>query len=211
MPFQVRLTIFIVGAALAGAAFLLWFLYRPLKRFLGRHNLSHVFFNGVMKVARNGDYYLLNDLNLKIGGEDYLKIDHVLGGDKFIYVITDEYYEGAINAKPGDNRWVYYKKGGTKCDIPNPLLYNKLAMDRLSLQSGISSAFLVGIVLINDDCFVNAYENQDGEVLLVPVSKLGKVVEGYEKKDIQPFVKNELWQTVHDLHDLSVKEEGKKS
>jgi len=210
MPIQVKLTIFIVGAVLVGSAFLVWFLYGPVKRFLGRHNLSHVFFHSVMKVARNGDYYLLNDLTLKVGGEDYLKIDHILGGDKFIYVITDERYEGAINAKPSDNRWVYYKKKGTKCDIPNPLLYNKLAMDRLSIQSGIASSFLVGIVLINDDCFVNAYENQEGEVLLVPASKLGKVVEGFEKKDVQPFVKKELWQTIHDLHDLSGKEEGKK-
>jgi hypothetical protein len=206
MPIQVRETIFVVAAVIVGAAFLVWFFLTPVKHFLWRHNLSHVFYNAVMRVARNGDYYLISNLRLKMGKDDFVKIDHLIGGDKFIYVITDEYYEGAINASPSDSRWVYYKKGGRKSDIPNPLLFNKLAMERLSIQSGISSSFLVGIVLINDDCFVNAFENSEGEVLLVPISKLEKVVGAYEKKDVEPFVKKELWQIVHDLHELNEKE-----
>jgi hypothetical protein len=68
---------------------------------------------------------------------------------------------------------------------------------------------MVGIVLLNDNCFVNAYPSEEGDSILVPVSKLEKVVRAYEKKDVKPFVKSELWQIIHDLHELNGKENGK--
>lgn len=211
MSFEVRETLYIVVAIIAGCAFFLWFFYSPIRHFVCRHNLPKMFYHRVMKVARDGDYYLLNNLTLKIGGSDFVKIDHVLGGDKYLYVIIDHYYEGALRANLGDDRWVYYKRGGKKSEIPNPLFGVKAAMERLSIESGIASSFLVGICLINDDCFVNSFENAEGEVQFVPLSKLEKVIAAYEKKNVSPFVKKELWQTIHDLHELSEKNNAKQN
>lgn len=208
MPYQVRLTIFICASVIVGLAFFVWFFYAPIKRLVWRRNLAELFYAKVMKVARDGDYYLINKVSVKRGGSGSLLIDHILGGDKYIYVITDCYFEGAINAKSDDQRWVYFKKKGLKEDIVNPLSVNQFALESLSMQSGISSSFLVGIVLINDDCFVNRFDNGDPSSLLVPVSKLEKVVGAVEAKNVTPFVKKELWQTIHDLYELSEKNHG---
>ena len=111
-----------------------------------------------------------------------------------------------LNAKVNDPSWYYYQKGGKKIDIPNPLMENRFAMDRLSIASGINTSFMVGIVLVNDDCFLNAFESDENESLLVPVSQLEKLIFLYEKKPtVKPFVPKELWQAIQDLHELGEK------
>lgn len=204
-----RLTVFIVAAVFAGVLLFLLFFYSPLKAFLFRHNVSRVYYHKVMKIARYNDYYLLNDLSISLGGKAFVHIDHVLAGDKFIYVITDCYFDGAISARREDENWVYYSRGGKKRFIHNPLSANKLAMDRLSISSGINSSFLVGIVLVNDDSFVTPFDNVEGEPILTPLSRLGKVVASYEKQKVDPFVAGELHQAIADLHTLGEKSRGK--
>jgi hypothetical protein len=202
---EVKLVIFIVVCVVLGLGFFAWFFFKPIQKLIWRHNLARMFYSRVMKVARNFDFYLVNGLTLPVGEMKKVVIDHIIGGDKFIYVITDRYFEGAVNVKMGENSWVYYKKGGKKEDIPNPFFANKFAMERLSIASGINTSFLVGIVLINDDCFISGYSDYEGEPLLVNVGKLEKLIALYEKKPCQPFKKNELWQTIHDLHELGEK------
>lgn len=163
-----------------------------------------------MREARIHDYYLVNDIRYKLGGSDYVYIDHVLGGDKYIYVITDVYYEGAITARNDDAHWVNYLKNGKKIKINNPLMLSKVAVDRFSKASGINTSFLVGVVLVNDDCFVTPFENHRGEPVFVALSRLGKVISAYEKDDISPFVGTELKNAMIALHEEKEKEYAKK-
>ena len=66
-----------------------------------------MFYNKVNRINLDNDYFLLNDLLLNLSGE-YFHIDHVLGGEKYIYVITDKFYEGAIVPSTHDPSWTYY-------------------------------------------------------------------------------------------------------
>ena len=60
--------------------------------------------------------------------------------------------------------------------------------------------------MVNDDCFLTALQSDENESLLVPVSRLEKVIFLYEKKEgVKPFVRKELWQTIQDLHELGEK------
>jgi hypothetical protein len=205
MPYESRLTVFVVLCVFLGAAFLFLFLYRPVKHLLFKKNPTRAFYSKVMKVAKYHDFYLINDLKLNLSGSDYVHIDHILAGDRYIYVITDCYLDGALSAKPEDPLWVYYKRGGKKESIPNGLKANRVAMERLSIVTGIDSSFLVGIVLVNDDCFVTPFDNVEGEPVLTPVGNLEKLVMTYEKKEVKPFVQEELQQAILDLHEMSEK------
>ncbi len=202
MPYEVRLTIFVVLILIVLSFFLFLFFYPPLRRYLYRKMPVRMFYRTVIKVVRDGDYYLLNNLQLRLDQKTYVRINHLIGGDKFIYVITDRYYEGAINAKPDDYRWMYYERSGGKRFVSNPLLENKAAMERLSIISGIQTSFMVGIVLVNKDCFVNRFSEEEPKNLLVSENKLGKIIESFEQKEVKPFVKEELWQCIQDLHML---------
>ena len=210
MPYSGRLTFFIVLCVFCALVFLGLFFYRPLKGWLIRRNVTKFYYHRVMREARIHDYYLVNDIRYKLGGSDYVYIDHVLGGDKYIYVITDVYYEGAITARNDDAHWVNYLKNGKKIKINNPLMLSKVAVDRFSKASGINTSFLVGVVLVNDDCFVTPFENHRGEPVFVALSRLGKVISAYEKDDISPFVGTELKNAMIALHEEKEKEYAKK-
>lgn len=200
MPYYARLTVFITLTILCVLLLISLFLYRPLKGIIIKRNVTEFYYHRVMRTARLRDYYLVNDIHLKLGGKDYVSINHVLGGDKYIYVILDEYYEGAISAKRDDVHWVRYPKKNVKESIPNPLILSKEAVDRFSKASGINASFLVGIVLVNDDCFITPLELRKGEPALVPLSRLDKVVQIYEKEDVEPLAQEALRKAMVSLH-----------
>ena len=208
MPQEVKTTIFIVLCVLLTLLFVALFFDMPIRKIYYHPRPKEFFYRKIMNVVRNGDYYLLNDLNLSLGGGQSAVIDHLMGGDKYIYVFMDFYCEGALSASPNDSKWVYYRKDGKKTFIQNPLIVAKNALIRLTMQTGINSSYLVGIVLINDDCFVNAFQNNDNDIQLVPLGKLQKMVDSYESRPLQPFAPKELRQVIHDLYELNAKKEA---
>lgn len=201
MPFEARLTLFIVLCVACALSLAFLFLYEPIKGLFIKRNVTWFYYHKVMKEARNRDYYLVNDILYRLGGSDYVHIDHVLGGDKYIYVIIDEYYVGAVSGKAMDANWVNYPKKGKKVAIENPLIHCKIALERFSKASGINTSFLVGIVLVNDDCFITPIESNRDKPILTPLSRLGKVVAAFEKDDVEPFVGKELERAMIALHD----------
>lgn len=207
MSEEVRITIFIVLCLLLAVLFGALFFFRPLRKLYYHRRPKEFFYRKVYDVTRNGDYFLLNDLSITLGNKQTATIDHLMGGDKFIYVFMDFYCEGALSASPSDSKWIYYRKDGKKLEIQNPLVVARDVLVRLTMQTGINSSFLVGIVLINDDCFVNAFENHEGDVQLIPLSKLQKVIDSYESRALAPFAPKELRQVIHDLYEIKGKKE----
>jgi len=208
MPFEVKLTIFIVAAIFALGVLGVWFFYTPLKKKRFRHNPKEVFYKYVRKVADDGDYYLVNNVEFDMGNGEAITIDHLLGGDKFLYVIIDQYFEGAISAKAEDFYWVYYVKDHKttlKREIRSPIMETKEVIHRLSMISGLPINFLVGIVLINSDCFVSRFQNVEGEVQLVSANRLGEFITSYENKEVEAFNSEDLHRVIHEIHDLSEK------
>ena len=206
MNYWVRLTIFVVAAVLAAAVFLFVFLRGPLKRYAWRHHTVRMFYKKIHQVALDYDFYLINNLVLKVGDDDFVHIDHVLLGDKFIYVIKDRYYEGAVSAKENDPSWIYYGNFKEKKYFDNPMRINKIRLERLSISSGIKPAFLISLVVVNDDCFVTPFINSSKDSYLVSLSRLGKLIGSIEERPVPPFTPEALKQTANDLHELNANE-----
>src|SRR5574344_108566 len=210
MYYPVRLAIFIISVILASALFFLLFFYRPIKRYVWRKNVARMFYTKIHRINLDNDYFLLNDLLLRVGSENYFHIDHILGGEKYIYVITDCYYEGAIVPHAYDPAWVYYTIKGRKEMIPNPLLANQAYLERLGIAAGgVNPTLMIGIVLVNDDCFVAPYDNEKGSSQLIPLSKLEKTIEFYEGQDVSRLNQVELHRIFVDLHELNVTNHGR--
>ncbi|MCR5693128.1 MAG: hypothetical protein K6G74_04090 [Bacilli bacterium] len=208
MPFEVKLTIYIVVSVFVIGLLAVWFFYTPLRKRKFRRFPKEAFYKSVRKVADNGDFYLVNNVKFDMGGGSIVTIDHLLGGDKFLYVIMDHYFEGAINAKAEDFYWIYYLKDHKqtlKKEIHSPLIETKNIVNRLSMMSGLPVNFLVGIVLINSDCFVNRFQNVEGQVQLVPDNMLSEIITSYEKKEVEEFNPDDLHRVIHEIHDLSEK------
>ncbi len=207
MAFEVKVTIFIVTAILVGVALLFWFFYKPIKRFIFRNSPNEGFYQKIIKIVRNGDYYLINNFEVEIEKGKIMKIDHIIGGNKYIYIITDRYFDGTIVGEAVDDWWLYFTKGRkdavVKTEIVNPLMETKNMIVRLGIQRSLPMEYVVGIVLINDDCFVTGFKNVPGAVQLTTYSQLEKVINKYESEDIGDINSKDLHKAIHDLYEIS--------
>lgn len=205
MPFEVRVTIFILLALLAFGGIALLFLWRPLKRRYMQKRKQEYFYRKVMRVAQRGDYLLINDLRLLLDEKRYITIDHLLAGDKYIYVITDAAFFGAIGGGNTSAHWAIYHEDGTKFETPNPILVNEEAVARLLTRTGFDPSFVKGIVLINDECYIPRDLNQPGRSLVVPLKQFAKGIRYFESQNVPPFPSSALEQVMADLNDLNAK------
>ena len=131
-------------------------------------------------------------------------IDHIMVGNKFIYCIRDRYYPGAIAAKEEDPNWIFYS-GKKAIYIQNPMLINKIRVERLSMMTGFDSRFLVSIVLINDDCMMTPIENTYSDNFLVSLKNLPSFISYMESQNVDPLDPHAAAVAVHDLSELNLR------
>lgn len=207
MSFELKLTIYIVALFFVTGALLLWFFYAPINKLRRRSSPGAFFYERVSTVVNYGDFYLLNNVSLDLPTGEKVMVDHIIGGEKYIYVILDRYFEGTVRGNYNDHYWIYYMESlfgkKKKKEISNPLKQVQSLIDLISLQNIIQKDLFVGIVLVNDDCFISGYENKSNSIKLIPVSKLEKVINTFEKEDIDPLGEKKLEILIQKLHDES--------
>ena len=86
--------VFIVACSLVGVSLLVVggvlffkYIYDPKK-------FANVNYRDVYKLVLNNDYRLINKFIFKVEEEKYAKIDHIIFGEKFFYLIFSRYYAG---------------------------------------------------------------------------------------------------------------------
>lgn len=174
---------------------------------LYKHFTVRMYYRDVRKVTLDHDFFLINDFMNKFGGAESFHIDHIMIGDKFIYCIRDRYYPGVIEAKEDDPKWLYYC-GKKKTAINNPLLLNKLRVERLSLITAIDSKELISIVLVNNDCMMTPLSLTKSDSFLVSLKKFPKLIELLESQDVPPLDPNSAALLARDFSELNLN--GKK-
>ena len=160
----------------------------------------------VYKIANVNDYYLINRLLLKTMDGTHIDIDHLLCGNKYIYVINDSYIEGELFAKMNDKAWVIKtkKKDEEKqCKIDNLLLVNKRRLTYFSQITNISPSLLINIVLINDNLNITGYEQINKSAYLVQLSSLSKLINSLEKDNVAKIKDNQLKRAIIDIAKLN--------
>lgn len=202
MPYKVELALFIVLAIAAGLLFLVWFGYSPLKRFLYRYHTVRMYYRKVYRVALDNDFYLINKFSNRTAELEEFHIDHILIGNKYFYCIRDRYYDGAVAAKEENPSWIFFNKDKGRY-IPNPLITNKLRVQRLSLMSGIEEKMFISIVLINDDCYLTPYDPVSEDNFLSSLKDFPKLIEELESRDVLPLDPLQIATAARDFSELN--------
>jgi len=198
-------TLIIIG--LVGLVIILIIFFIFLPRIIAsykKNNYKKIYYKKIRKIAELNDYYLINNLTLHNGeNEIYCRIDHILFGEKYIYVIKDIYHKGAIKGDKEDNKWIVFDKNGNKSEINNPLMTNYMRVNKLYLLTQIDLSFLISIVILNDDCVINNIENLSSENnFIVPRKKFIQLINKLESKDIKKMNENQLAFAVKDISRL---------
>lgn len=208
MPYPVELTLYIVLAFAVGSAFLLWFLYGPIKRFYQKHYTVKAYYRTVYRVALDNDFYLINNFSNRTADLEEFHIDHILIGEKYFYCIRDRYYDGAVMTRENDPSWVFFQKKKGRY-VPNPLVTNKLRIQRLSLMSGIDEKLFISVVLINDDCYYTPFASESEDSFLSSLRDFPRLIEQLESRDVAPLDPMALAVAARDFAELNQSTHGR--
>ena len=134
------------------------------------------------KFAIDHDFPLLSDVVIQIREDAYIKIDHIMIGDKYIYVIASKCYYGYLNAKAIDEKWVLYKREKL-IHVDNPLKNNKMRIRYLSkLLDNTSMEDFVNIIYLSKPVVTSKIECTSKNEFVLFEDDFEKFIDVYEKE-----------------------------
>ena len=173
-----------------------------------RKNFQIHFYKKVYRVALDNDFYLINQFFFKVDTNRFAKVDHILFGEKFIYVIVSKYYEGDLVGKYSDTSLIFIAHKGKKCYTDNPIVGVKNLASKLSAATGVDASLMIGIVLINDDCQV-AVQSESKQFYIIQRKRFAQLVKAIESRPVAPINEKELERAVQSIARLNRKKKDK--
>lgn len=181
------------------------------KKFLQRFALLRYFYPIIRKTAVYYDYYLINQLQLQLVNNDSLFIDHLLFGNKYIYVINDYLYKGVLSGNAQDPKWILKNKKGEEKMVDSPLMQTKQILTKLSLKTTIDHSSFIGISLVSKDTKITDLDVNDSQNFVIDTQDFTKLILKIEGRDISPLNAEELMKRVHEIDGLNMRKvRGKK-
>jgi hypothetical protein len=181
------------------------------KKILQRFALLRYFYPVVRKTAVYYDYYLINKLEIQLVSNESLFIDHMLFGNKYIYVINDYLFKGVLTGNAQDSKWILKDKKGQEIMVDSPLLKNKKLVEKLSLRTSLDHAIFIAITLVSKDTKITDLEVNDSSNFVIDTRDFMKLILKIESRDIAPLNPEDLLKRVHEFDELNLrKKRGRK-
>lgn len=111
----------------------------------------------IKKFVEINDYLYLSNVTLRVMEKEYVTVDHLILGDRFIYVIAVKFYYGYVNGKDVDQKWVV-SDGSTTNIVNNPFYANEMRIDFLSRIMNVSRDKFVNLVMLAKTAVVDNIE-----------------------------------------------------
>lgn len=153
------------------------------------------------KFVEINDYLYLSKVVLRVAEREYVNIDHIIIGDRFIYVIATKFYYGYVNGKDIDAKWVV-SDGATTNIVNNPFYANEVKIDYLSRIMKISRDKFVNIVMLAKTAVVDNIEINADYYRLTNEKNIYTEIKKYEEDQrFNIFDPNDLEQIAQNLYD----------
>ena len=186
-----------LAALIVGGVLLYKYVYYPRK-------FANVYYRQVYKIVQNNDYRLINNFIFNVEEEKFAKIDHIIFGEKFFYLVFSRHYKGDIKGKIEDQSLIFIPRKGKKSYTQNQFAHMKFVIDKLCIQTGLDKSLLIGICLVNDDCKVNIKSDSD-HFYMIPCKELKNAIKSIEARDIGKLNDSQLQSAVLVLNKMNRK------
>ena len=196
---QIAFLIIVPTIVVIAIAVLIYLLNR---RHMMKKNFKYFYYKRLYKIAMDRDYYLINDFLFKIDDSHVGRIDHILFADKYIYIMTDSYFNGDIIGKEDDKSVIVLGRDGKKYYDDNPLITNKKLINKLSLITGINPALIIGICIINDNCRYGI-QTSGKSFYYLQSNKLKALIKAIESRQVGTINKEQLASAVKSIDKLN--------
>ena len=159
----------------------------------------------IYQIAMDHDYYLLNEVAMKIGTHT-IHFDHILFGNKYIYCIVTRHYNVGVNGNFEDASWFNYKINGKCKMMKNPLRLNRERVDYFATAITSSKDMFVGMLVVNDSCLVSTIKGAGESDLILNVKHLEKTIKDHENRnDVSVIDPKMLELLVKDIYGKCIK------
>ena len=201
-------SLYISLAIVGGLIVLLLVLFLLYRNFYRRKHLPELVGRMLFRFSNLNDYLLLNDYHIHIDDKHVGVIDHVLITNKFIIIINDFMYSGVITGDYNDEQLKIVDKSGERLII-NPLNYNINLTKRIGIFNSLDNSFLRGIVVVNDDSFIDVSRLPD-QFVICRKKDLKNVIKEFDSVDVKPFKEDTVVNFINYLNEHNLKETSKK-
>ena len=178
--------------------FLVICLYFPISRVYRRKHFQIHYYKKVYRVALDHDYFLINQFVFKIDNSKVASVDHILFGNKYIYVISSKYYQGDLVGKYNDKSLIFISHKGKKCYTDNPYNQVKQLASKLSSSTGVDASLMIGIVLVNDDCKV-AVQSESKQFYIIQRKRFSALIKAIESRPVEEINQTQLAKAVQSI------------
>ena len=196
--------IFVIVVPIVVVIVLIIFGLIPLLKHLRKAKYREYYYKTVRKIALNQDYYLINQFVFPTDDNHKGIIDHVLFGDKYIYVISSAYYPGDLTGQIFDQSLILIPKKGRKKYVSNPILQNKKLLTRLSMMLELDQDLLIGISITNDDVNLDI-KGESKQFYAIQRNKLPALVKAIESRNIPTINEEQLARAVQGFDKMKQK------
>ena len=193
---------FVIIVPIVLLTFMVICLYIPISGAYRRKNFQIHFYKMVYRVALDNDFYLINQFVFKVDSSKNATVDHILFGDKYIYVIISKYYQGDLIGKYLDKSLIFISHKGKKCYTDNPYNESKFLTSKLSSSTGIDASLMIGIVLINDDCKV-AVQSESKQFYIIQRKRFPALIKAIESRPVERINETQLSKAVQSIAKLN--------
>ncbi len=198
-------TTFIIISAVIVGILILSFVIVILRRNIESKQYHELYYRSLYKTAVYKDFYLINNFKYETESNNENTIDHILFGDKYIYLILDKYYYGDIMGKGDDQSLILVPQNGKKCYTDNPL--NLISNDIKDIKTlmGLEDINMMGLVVVNNDCYPEVSEIST-QLQVVRARKLKKLINTTEERDVPKINQDTLKSIVDKFDSMNRKE-----
>ena len=206
-PLQISFIATCVGVGIFVLSGLYYLLFH--KRYTKKHFREYDY-KMVNKITYDYDFYLINNFLFRIDGNDVANVDHILFGDKYIYIISDFYYEGDLVGQSKDVSLILQARNGKRYYTDNPLILTDRIINRLVSLTGIDRSLFIGIDLINDECHIGV-ECLQNDMFLIQRKRLKQLIKVLEGRNVGNINAKELESAVQAFDKLNRRKRHAKS
>ncbi|MCD8209209.1 MAG: hypothetical protein LUC31_00035 [Coprobacillus sp.] len=173
-----------------------------VRRSVTEKRYHELYYQRIYKTALYKDYYLINNFTYLSDDSLYVTINHILFGDKCIYLILDMYYYGDLYGTEDDLSLILVPHNQKKCYTENPLGLISKYLEDIKRTMGLDDINMRGLVVVNNDCYSEVTDTHP-ELDIVRVRRLKKYVDSIEKDESIPKIDSTQLKNIVDKFDAT--------
>ncbi len=147
----------------------------------------------VIRIAKRRGLLLIPEAHLSNFERETLPVNHVLFGEKYIYLISDFLLKGFVSGEEKDNSWIYFNNITKKTHYLDNL--NAISDKNIRDFSGIlqiSPELIVSICVVPNECDFKIKGDKSDKKNIVHYSSLRRMVRRLENKKIDALDKQQI-------------------